>query len=147
MAENKCTKRAKVLSNKAERQNRESTLVAICENIHEEVQNNDGKMPYGLVSLLAREWHSKFPWITRNVVNKRYMKYKKQQVQGREIVVDPDQNSNVSSLSSGVDGRKPGRPKGTTEKSKLEINQLRIDLTNEITAEYNGLMMEAVNLN
>ena len=76
------------MSNKAERQNRESTLVAICENIHEEVQNNDGKMPYGLVSLLAREWHSKFPWITRNVVNKRYMKYKKQQVQGREIVVD-----------------------------------------------------------
>ena len=143
----KCTKRAKVLSNKAERQNRESTLVAICENIHEEVQNNDGKMPYGLVSLLAREWHSKFPWITRNVVNKRYMKYKKQQVQGREIVVDANQNSNVSSLSSGVDGKKPGRLKGTTERSKLEINQLRIDLTNEITAEYNHLMMEAVNLN
>ena len=142
------TRRAKALSLKAERQNRESTLIAICENIHEEVLRNDGKMPYGLLSLLAREWHSKFPWITRNVVNKRYIKYRKEQIEGREIMVDAtsEQTNDVSSISTGVDARKPGRPKGTTDKLKFENEQLRTDLTNEITAEYSKLMTEAVNL-
>ena len=71
------TRRAKALSIKAERENREATLIAICKNIHEEIQNNDGKMPYGLDSLLAREWRSKIPWITCNIVNKRYIRFKK----------------------------------------------------------------------
>ena len=140
------TRRAKALSNKAERENREATLIAICKNIHEEVQNNDGKMPYGLVSLLAREWHSKFPWITRNVVNKRYMRYTKEQIGGMEILIHhSSEQTNISSMSGGVDARRPGRPKGTTNKSKMENKQLKIDVTNEITEEYNKLMMDAVN--
>ena len=142
----KCTRRAKALSRKAERESREATLVAICKNIHEEVQNNDGKMPYGLLSLLAREWHKKFPWITRNVVNKRYMRYRKEQIGGMEIMVDGEE-TNVSSISAGVDGKKPGRPKGTTDQLKSMNQQLRIDLTNEITEEYNNMMTKAINLN
>ena len=130
------TRRAKALSRQAERQNRETTLIAICENIHEEVQNNDGKMPYGLVSLLAREWHARFSWITRNVVNKRYMKYKKEQIGGMEIAIGSEV-TNISSISAGVDARKPGRPKGITDKHKLENEQLKVDLTNDITQKYN----------
>ena len=145
-AKDNSTRRAKALSHRAERQNRECTLIAICENIHEEVQNNDGKMPYGLLSLLAREWHSKFPWITRNVVNKRYMEYKKEQIGGMEIVIGSE-DTNISSISAGVDARKPGRPKGTTDKHKLENEQLKVDLTNDITHEYNRLMIEAINRN
>ena len=103
-------------------------------------------MPYGLVSFLSREWHSKFPWITRNVVNKRYMKYKKEQIQGMEIVLDSEE-TNVSSISAGVDTRKPGRPKGTTDKLKMEQKQLKIDLTNDITQEYNRFMVEAISRN
>ena len=143
------TRRAKSLSLKAERRNREATLIAICENIHEEVMNNDGKMPYGLLTLLAREWHLKFPWITRNIVNKRYMKYKKEQIRGMEIdiVHDSAEDTNVSSLSAGVDVRKPGRPKGTTNKLKLENKQLVIEMTNQITEEYNNLMMKAASSN
>ena len=54
-AKKKSTRRVKVLSNKAEQQNRESTLVALGENILEEVQNINGRIPYGLFSLLSRE--------------------------------------------------------------------------------------------
>ena len=143
------TRRAKALSNKAERENREATLIAICKNIHEEVQNNDEKMPYGLVSLLAREWHSIFPWITRNIVNKRYMRYKKNQIGGMEILVQPtsSEQKNISSISGGVDARRPGCPKGTTDKSKMLNKQMKVDLTNEITEEYHKLMMAAINSN
>ena len=74
------------------------------------------------------------------------MRYMKQQSEGREILVGADQTSNVSSLSAGFIARKLGYVKGTTEKSKLEINQLRIDLTNEITDEYKRLMMEGINM-
>ena len=76
------------------------------------------------------------------------MRYKKEQIGGMENLVDVDQTTttNVSSLSACTNARKLGRPKGTTEKSKLKINQLRIDLTNDITEEYNQLMMEAIKL-
>ena len=121
------TRRAKALSNKAERENKEATLIAICKNIHEEVQNNDGKIPYGLVSLLAREWHSKFPWITRNVVNKRYMRYKKNQIGGMEILIHHSSGqTNISSILYSVDARRPERPKGTTDKLKMLNKQLRL---------------------
>jgi len=50
----KCCRRAKLLSRKVERQNRDAALIAICRNIKEEVDKNNCKMPYGLVSKLAK---------------------------------------------------------------------------------------------
>ena len=128
----KCTRKVKALSRKTEKDAREATLTVICNNIDQEVQNNDGKMPYGLVSQMAREFNKKFPWITRNVVNKRYMSYKK------------DKHSSISVC---VDGKKPGRPKGSTDRLKFNNEQLRIDLTNEITEEYNDLIQKANDVN
>ena len=75
------------------------------------------------------------------------MRYKKNQIGGMENLIHSSELTNISSISGGVDARRPGRPKGTTDKLKLENKQLKIDLANEISEEYNKLMMDAVNSN
>ena len=57
-------------------------------------------------------------------MNKRYIKYRKEQIEGREIMVDASEQTNdISSISTGVGARKPGSPKGTTDKLKFENEQ------------------------
>ena len=153
-AKQKCSKRALALSRQAERANREATLLAICNHIKEEVCNNEGNMPYGLVTRLAAEWSETFPWITRNVVNKRYMRFRREgegAPQGMTVAVDGSSNnleigSNVSTLSGSI-AKKPGRPKGTTDQRKEDEKQALIDATNEIAEEYNEHRIAAIKSN
>ena len=45
--------------------------------MHEESTMNNNKLPYGYVSDLLVELRPRMRWVTKNIVNKAFLKYKK----------------------------------------------------------------------
>ena len=45
--------------------------------MHEESTMNNNKLPYGYVSDLLAELRPRMRWVTKNIVNKAFLKYKK----------------------------------------------------------------------
>jgi len=59
------------------RANKKACLANLCEIIHNKVLSNDGRMPYRYMSTLIKENQKDFVWLTRDMVNSLYIRYKK----------------------------------------------------------------------
>ena len=134
------------------RENKKSVLENLCRNIHEQVKNNNGRMPYGYMRTILHENKSLFEWLTRDVVNSAYTRFKrrlrdhseKQPV--KEIhLVDQQISSSVSDLSESAHQnstvgsscrKRGGRPSGSTNNNKRKRTESIIAMKNDITREY-----------
>ena len=56
---------------------RKALLLDICEGMIEAYKQNGNRLPYGHVENLLKALKTKEPWMTRNIINKVFMKYRK----------------------------------------------------------------------
>ena len=67
------SKRAAPATKRLVKASQNAALDSICASMAEAAHENKGKVPYGYVTDVVKEWH----WLTRNIINKAYMKYRK----------------------------------------------------------------------
>ena len=124
--------------------------------MEEASKKNKDKLPYRYVTLLLQEMKPSMSWLTRNIVNKAYIKHRKDIRTGRmpssidaknvgTVVSEPSGGAVVEDAisSTGTDGpKKPkgGRPEGTTHASKKLTKLKIVNAKNEIAKEYAALM-------
>ena len=135
------------------RKNKRLVLDNICQCIHEEVKSNNGRMPHGYMRTILEENKSAFEWLTRDIVNSAYCRFKRRVVASNhsdkqpvcEIHLDHMQkSSSMSDLSesqqnhSSISSRKNkgGRLLGSTNTSKRKRQDKIIAMKNDIIAEY-----------
>ena len=126
----KTSLRAQNYANRAIKSSRKALLVDVCEGMHELALSNENRWTYGHVTNLVVELKPKEKWLSRNIMNKAFIKYrcgkKKELEQQKSKNVVPDsilsgidtsistmsELSNVSS-TQGTIIRKAGRPVGS----------------------------------
>lgn len=135
------------------RKNKRSVLENLCQCIHEEVKKNNGRMPHGYMNTILEENKHAFDWLTRDIVNSAYCRFKRRVVASNhsdqqpvsEIHLDEHQkSSSMSDLSESqqnhtcisVRQNKGGRPSGSTNISKKKRQDDIVSMKNEITSEY-----------
>ena len=138
-------------ADRAIQSSRNALLNDLCEGMYEAYINNGKRLPYGHVTNLLKELKPKEKWLSRNIINKSFMKYRdKRKKILEEAKVVPDAISgistgtNLSALSelsnvSSTDGTgawKVGRPVGSTEAKKEETQQNIIAAKNEIAKRF-----------
>ena len=148
------SKRAKTYADRAIKTSRNALLCDICEGMYREFLRNKKRLPYGHITNLLRELKPQEDWLTRNIINKAFMSYKREMKQKLEdntqqpsnmhgqVVggsslgrVSPSLLSELSNVSSTL-SKKPGRPLGSTEASKDSKRKIFIYGKNEITEKY-----------
>jgi len=128
-------------------------LVDICEGMHEAALSNKNRLPYGHVTNLLVELKPKENWLTRNIINKAFIKYRcdkkkmeLEQQKAQNVVPDSisgigmslstlSELSNVSSTQE-TSTRKAGRPVGSTEAKKETTRKNIIEAKNEVTRRF-----------
>ena len=157
----KTSKRAESYANRAIKTSRAALLDDVCEGMYKEYINNNNRLPYGHVTNLLNELKPTEEWLTRNIINKSFMKYKaavKQRLEEktrqpsrlRGTVIggsklgrsSPSMMSEISNVSSTFSS-KIGRPLGSTEAFKEKRRQDLINAKNVITRKYSDLMRDA----
>ncbi len=108
-----------------------------CEGMYNEFVRNNNKLPYGHVMNLVNELRQRGEWITKNIVNKASIQYRKERTRElRESLETPPPTiprticqqshsviSNLSNTSSTNSHENIGRPVGSTEAKKREKNK------------------------
>jgi len=89
-------------SQKLVRANKKACLANLCETIHNKVLSNDGRMPYRYMPTLIKENQKDSVWLTRDIFNSAYTRYKKKK-------------------------KKKRRLEGNSEKDQPTILQIRVD--------------------
>lgn len=134
------------------RENKKSVLVNLCRCIHRRVQNNNGRMPHGYMKTILDENKSSFEWLTRDIVNSAYTRFKKrlkdhsEQQPVKEIhLADQQIFTSVSDLSESAHQnstvgsscrQRGGRPSGSTNNNTRKRTESIIAMKNDITREY-----------
>ena len=132
---------------------KKAILHTMCESIMEVTKSNNNRVPYGYISTLVKENRRTFKWITRDTVNRAFVRYKQRlrgelnEVQHQLQIRLPSQqdNDDMSDLSDSQPSRKSkgGRPVGTTmenrQKKELEIMAAK----NEIAEDFGKLMNDS----
>lgn len=134
------------------RENKKSVLVNLCRCIHRRVQNNNGRMPHGYMKTILDENKSSFEWLTRDIVNSAYTRFKKrlkdhsEQQPVKEIhfadqqiftsVSDLSESAHQNSTVGSSCRQRGGRPSGSTNKNKRKRTESIIAMKNDITREY-----------
>ena len=67
---------------RALKNSRKALLLDICEGMIESYKHNNNRLPYGHVENLLKALKPKESWMTRNIINKAFMKYRKDQELG-----------------------------------------------------------------
>ena len=131
--------------------NKKACLENLCNLIHKKVLSNNGRMPYGYMNTLLEENKKSFHWLTRDVVNSAYTRFKKMKKKSLEITAEAkkptinevhiDQHTtetssnSMSSLhhcnndtSTHTGREKGGRPSGSssTMKRKRELEIIKM---------------------
>ena len=134
------------------RENKRAVLENLCKCIHSRVQKNNGRMPHGYMKTLLEENKNDFNWLTRDIVNSAYCRYKKrlklhsehqQPVDEIRLIDQQKLSTSMSDLSesqqksTGTSCReKGGRPCGSTNMNKRDKRESAIAMKNDIAAEY-----------
>ena len=138
------------------KKNKKAVLENLCQCIHERVKGNGGRMPHGYMNTLLEENKSAFDWLTRDIVNSSYCRFKRRmanhsdQKPVSEIHLDRETSTVVCSTLSDLSGsqqtqsasyrqNKGGRPSGSTNSSKRKRQENIITMKNDITREYSEL--------
>ena len=135
---------------------KKAVLESMCKSTWTESQGNRGRVTYGYVSSLLREHEVTYDWITRDIVNKAYSKYKKQRcMSGSNLGLDNVEvnilgdfsddfssisHSRASSSHQSSKTSKGGRPIGSTKENKRKNHIALVAAKNEITKRYSDLV-------
>ena len=152
------SKKVAKYANQALKVSRNALLVELCRGMYEASKNNGNRLPYGHLAKLLKEVQPGNEWLSRNVLNKAFIKYRSKQVLTDVAVVDKEPPktisvkasgsllSNLSNVSSTISSKsKPvGRPVGTTMLQKKSNEMKLIDAKNEVTIMYNDMKKEAI---
>ena len=82
MAIGRNTRTSKLVENYANytiKNSRNALLSDVCEGIYKEFVLNNHQLPYGHVTKLVHELKPKEKWISRNAINKAFIKYRADQ--------------------------------------------------------------------
>ena len=136
-------------ADRAIQSSRNALLNDLCEGMYEAYINNGKRLPYGHVTNLLKELKPKEKWLSRNIINKSFMKYRdKRKKILEEAKVVPDAirgiGTNLSALSElsnvhskeGTGAWKVGRPVGSTKAKKEETQKNIIAAKNEIAKKF-----------
>jgi len=147
-------------ANRALKASRNALLEELCRGMYEAYKINGNRLPYRHLSKLLTEVQPENEWLTRNKLNKAFIKYRKVMDVG---VVAPVPNeppktvcvttndsllSSLSNVSSTVPSKSKsaGRPVGTTMLQKKNDEMKLIDAKNEITEKYNKVRESAARM-
>ncbi len=70
------SKRAQYCADKAIQSSRNALVAATCKDMYKEFVQDNNRLPYGHVTYLLHELKPKETWVTRNIINKAFMKYR-----------------------------------------------------------------------
>ena len=143
----KTSSRAKIYADRALKTSRSALLKDICEGMYKEFVRNNNRLPYGHVTQLLNALKPQETWISRNIINKAFIKFREDIGCRNELSVPENigtnsstcnSSSNISDISnvSSTKSNKIGRPVGTTEAQKLNKRKRLIAAKNEITQKY-----------
>ena len=149
------SKKVAKYANQALKVSRNALLEELCRGMYEAYKVNGNRLPYRHLAKLLKEVQPANEWLTRNKLNKAFIKYRsKHEVMDIETVVKKPPKtvcvkktsdsllSNLSNVSSTItsNSNKPaGRPVGTTMLQKKSDEMKLIDAKNEIAQKYNKL--------
>ena len=149
-------------ANKAKRKSRDILLDKLCNGLFDAFKKNGNKLPYKHMSNLLKEVQPGNNWMTRNTLNKAFIKYKRSQLVKHDGCANPAEIppattvglvetstisllsdlSNVSSKASS-NSRSVGRPAGTTIIQKKTEDMRLIAAKNEIAEKYKNVKVIA----
>ena len=69
------SKQVQYCADKAIQSSRNALLAAICKYIYKEFVRHNNRLPHGHVTHLLHELKPKETWLTRNIINKAFIKY------------------------------------------------------------------------
>lgn len=152
----KISRKIAAAAKKTLKESKKAALHEICVGMEEASKKNNDKLPYRYVTLLLKEMKPSMSWLTRNIVNKAYIKHREDIRTGRmpSSIDTKNVGTVVSELSggavvedaissTGTDGSKKskgGRPAGTTHASRKLAELKIVDAKNEIAKEYAAVM-------
>ena len=142
----KTSLRIQKFADKATRSSRKALLASLCNDMYKLYTKNGNRLPYGHISVILERLKPTEPWLTRNIINKAFIKYRKHgdvpkvEKAPQQVVVVAGQSkkngssssmldseisdlSNVSSFEGKSDSVKwnVGRPVGTTAEKKKKM--------------------------
>ena len=134
---------------KATKSARNALLSSLCEDMYNLYRKNKNRLPYGHITSILHRLKPTEPWLTRNVINKAFIKYRKQ-VAGVNVVIVPTKAANESVIDSEIselsnvssfEGASEikwnvGRPAGTTADKKEASEKKVIKAKNEAAKSY-----------
>ena len=146
----KISSRVRKYANRALQSSRNALLADLCEGMYEAYLKNGKRLPYGHITKLLEELKPKEQWLSRNVINKAFIKCRHEkkilEEKKKQMKLVPDSISgigtnlsNISDLSNVSDTTgtwKVGRPAGTTEARKEESQKKTIEAKNEIAKRF-----------
>ena len=138
-------------ANRARKISRDALLSDLCKGMYEAYKKNNNRLPYGHLNNLLKEVQPDNEWMTRNMLNKAFIKYRSQQptCDDLPIVVGVKKSDSLLSELSNVSSNAAkstkgiGRPIGTTEEKKKKDENTLISVKNEISQKYAALKGKA----
>ena len=136
---------------------RRAAIDTYWKSIHEAAKNNNGKLPYGYMLKFVKENRKISPWITRDIINSAYSRFKKRLLDGphsdkpEEIEVTDRCMSVHTSLSdlsgsqtsSSRQRSKGGRPVGRSFLNKRKREMKIVAMKNDIVKAFKEKIDEA----
>ena len=105
MAQTNNSRNAVVAAKKIHRATKRAILQTLCELLHKETRAYNGRLPYGTMRLFVDGNKSHHNWLSRDVLNSTFSRFKKSLVvhhsdQPCEIQAQPGSVDNISNLTS-----------------------------------------------
>ena len=141
--------------------------------MYDSYKKNGNRLPYGHVEVLLKELRPNEPWMTRNIVNKAFMKYRKDLAMEKDKKESDNGGTNntgnqscygeipenitlscgsgsgtadsdlTGEYSLGSERRKGGRPQGSTDNQRIRRERVIIAAKNECTKRFADLKQQA----
>ena len=131
------------------------TLDEIAQKMHDAKLKNDDKLPHNFIPSIVKEMSCSCPWLNRNSINYHYLTWSKKHRDSTLSIAntEPQDDSNRDGtlsivnhesatsyinqpLNINTDRVKGGRPKGTTDSMKKDLDDKLIAAKNEIAVRY-----------
>ena len=155
------SKRIASAAKKAVKAAKAASLTDICISMNEAAKNNKNRLPYGYVTKLLKELKSDLQWLTRNIINKAFLKYRMDLKNGTlpsSVQICGSHDESLSDISGGLENgttatnpstiadcngskkSKGGRPVGSTDMSKKAKELLLFKKKNIIAKRFAKVM-------
>ena len=90
------SKKVAKYANQALRVSRNALLIELYRGMYEAYRNNGNRLPYGHLAKLLKEVQPGNEWLSRNMLNKAFIKYRSKQVLTDVAVVDKEHPKTIS---------------------------------------------------